>query len=362
MVNKDDTPETNSFFSSGAYGCVHYPRIKCNGTQKKINDGKRKDGLVSKLVIYDSKSKNEYLLGKKLKPTDILKNNPIVVVERKCDIKTNAAKNIMNKYKKCKRVLDRKRDKKYKHVLFFSKYYKSITAKDYIYENFSIKKMVKYFYFCIYISNILKSFGVVHNDMHMNNVLYDEKKGNFHLIDFGLAIDLDNVYVNMDKNKINYKYLKGVLVEHEVKWLPSSIEHHILNHFVYSTHALNSIELMNIINIYYNELKAKPWILGIEDYDSYKKEIYDYYSELFLTNGSTDKHISEIIFKSTYSWDVYRAAISCLNIIESFHYDKMDIFNLSELKKILRDCLHYNYNIRTSPEKLLKKITSLSLL
>lgn len=362
MVNKDDKLETNTFFSSGAYGCVHYPRIKCNGTQKIITDGKRKDGLVSKLVLYDSKSKNEFLLSKKLKPTDILKNNPIIIVDRKCNIKTNAVKNIINKYKKCKKVLDRKKGKDYKYVLFFSKYYKSITAKDYIYENFSMKKMVKYFYFCIYVSNILKNFGVVHNDMHMNNVLYDEKKGNFHLIDFGLAIDLDNVYMNSDKKKINYKYLKGVLVDHEVKWLPSSIEHHILNYFVYSKITLTSIGLMNIINIYYDELKSKSWILGIEDYDSYKKEIYEYYSGLFLTNENADKHISTIILKSTYSWDVYRVAISCLNMIESFNYSKNNVFNLSELKKILRDCLHYNYNLRPTPEKLLKNIASLSLL
>ena len=46
----------------------------------------------------------------------------------------------------------------------------------------------------------------------------------------------------------------------------------------------------------------------------------------------------------------------------TFNYSKNNVFNLSELKKILRDCLHYNYNLRPTPEKLLKKIASLSLL
>ena len=45
--------KNNAFFSSGAFGCVHYPRIKCDGTQKSIRNGKRKDGLLSKLLLYD---------------------------------------------------------------------------------------------------------------------------------------------------------------------------------------------------------------------------------------------------------------------------------------------------------------------
>ena len=60
--NITKTKDGNTFFSSGAYGCVHYPRIKCDGSQKSIRNGKRKDGLLSKLVLYDSKSKNEYLI------------------------------------------------------------------------------------------------------------------------------------------------------------------------------------------------------------------------------------------------------------------------------------------------------------
>ena len=37
--------KNNNSFSSGAYGCVHYPRIKCDGTQKSIRNGKRKTWL-----------------------------------------------------------------------------------------------------------------------------------------------------------------------------------------------------------------------------------------------------------------------------------------------------------------------------
>ena len=62
-----DKKDSNTFFSSGVYGCVHYPRIKCDGKQKTIGKGKRKDGLISKLVLYDPKSKNDFSIGQKLK-------------------------------------------------------------------------------------------------------------------------------------------------------------------------------------------------------------------------------------------------------------------------------------------------------
>tara|TARA_A100001011_G_scaffold399628_1_gene509209 strand:+ start:4236 stop:5345 length:1110 start_codon:yes stop_codon:yes gene_type:complete len=353
------------FFSSGAYGCVHYPRIKCDGTQKSIRPGKRKDGLLSKLVLYDSKSKNEYLVGKKLKATSMLKNNPVVVVERKCEIRPEGINKILRGYKKCQKVLSRKKHKKYKYVLFFSKYYESITAKQYIYDSgqFSVHKILKYFYFCVYVSNILKNFNVVHNDMHLNNVIYD-KHGQFHLVDFGLSLDIDKMYSDIDEKKtLNYHHLMGSLVNHEVKWIASSIEHHILNHFIFKRRSLSSRELMYIVNNYYELFEKKKWVLDIDDYDSYKTNVYDHYHELFVNHDSIEKHIVYIITKSSYSWDMYRVALSCLNVIEHFKYDiSKTNFRLEEFRQILQKCLHYNFTLRISSEKLLKKISSLSLI
>jgi hypothetical protein len=114
-----DKRENNTFFSSGAYGCVHYPRIKCDGKQKTLGKGKRKDGLISKLVLYDSKSKNEFSIGKKLKATSMLKNNPIVVVQRACEIKPKGVNKIIRGYKKCSDVLSRKKIKNTENVNMF---------------------------------------------------------------------------------------------------------------------------------------------------------------------------------------------------------------------------------------------------
>lgn len=360
--NPPNPKDGNSFFSSGAYGCVHYPRIKCDGTQKSIGQGKRKDGLLSKLVLYDSKSKNEYFTGMKLKATRMLKNNPIVIVERKCEIKHKGFNKIMHSYKKCNEVFKNKKTKKY--VLLFFKYYDSITAKDYIYNSvkFSVHRLLKYFYFCVYVSNILKNFNIVHNDMHLNNVILD-KQGHFHLIDFGLSLDIDKIYSSDKENKtINYQQLMISLVNHDVKWIASTIERHILNHFVFKRRSLTNEELMNIVNKYYELFEKKKWLLNVDNYEKYKMEVYDYYQALFVNHISIEKHIITIITKAVYSWDLYRVALSCLNAIKYFKHEIQDTtFRINEFKEMLQKCLHYNYNLRPSPEKILKMISSFSL-
>ena len=360
-----DKKDNNTFFSSGAYGCVHYPRIKCDGKQKTLGKGKRKDGLISKLVLYDSKSKNEFSVGKKLKATSMLKHNPIVVVERACEIKPKGVNKIIRGYKKCSDVLSRKKNKKYrkcKYVLFFSKYHKSITVKDYIYsrDDFSISKVLKYFYFCVYVSNILKNFNIVHNDMHANNVIYDEN-GHFHLIDFGLSLDIDKIYSgSIEKKGLNHRYLKSMIMKIDGGRITAPIEHHILVHFVFEQRELSDDDLRNIVNTYYESFQKKYWLTDTVDYDSFKLEVYNHYRTLFAEDVETEKHILSIVTKAVYTWDLYRVSLTCLDVI---HHSRDNIrSNIVELKKTLHKCIHYDYAARPSPEQLMKNISSSSLI
>lgn len=361
MDQENPSKNGNTFFSSGAYGCVHYPRMKCDGSQKSIRNGKRKDGLLSKLVLYDSKSKNEFLIGQKLKAAKMLKNNPIVLVERKCEIKPKGADKIVRGYKPCDKVLSRKKDKKYKYMLMFSKFYKSITAHDYIYngDRFSVHRLLKHFYFCVYVSNILKNFNIVHNDMHMNNVIYD-KKGHFHLIDFGLSLDIDKV---MAKKTPDLLYLKGILVNHDLKRIVSSIERHILNYFVYEDRFLDEDDLKRIVDNYYSLFEERKWVLDIDDFESYKIEVYDHYKRLFVNQTDIYKHIATIIEKASYTWDMYRVSLNCLNTLNRFESEiSLTKFRVDEFRTILKSCLHYDYSKRPKQEKILKTISSFSLI
>mgnify|MGYP006090035695 CR=1 FL=1 len=367
MEQENPPKDGNTFFSSGAYGCVHYPRIKCDGTQKSNRYG-RKDGLLSKLVLYDSKTENEYLIGKKLKATSMLKDNPIVIVERKCEINPNGANKIARRYPKCDKVLRRKKDKIHKYMLLFSKYYKSDTANDYIYnsKHFSVHRVLKYFYFCVYVSNILKSFNVVHNDMHLKNVIYNKKTRSFHLIDFGLSLDIDKIYSSasvMEKETLNYNQLKTSLVSHNAIRPTWTIEHHILIHFVFRQRSLDARGLTEIVDKYYEFFKESKWLLNVDDYENYKMEVYKHYHNLFVNQVNIETHMITIITEAAHSWDVYRVASACLNAIERFKSEiSSSKFRIEEFRFLLQTCLHYDYKMRPSPEKLLKTISSLSLI
>ena len=361
-MNQENPPKDgNTFFSSGAYGCVHYPRIKCDGSRKSIRNGKRKDGLLSKLVLYDSKSKNEFLIGQKLKAVKMLKNNPIILVERKCEIKSKGAQKIVRGYKPCHRVLTRIKDKKYKYMLMFSKYYKSVSVNDYIYNSssFSLHRVLKFFYFCVYISNILKNFNVVHNDMHLNNVIYD-KDGNFHLIDFGLSLDIDKI---MEYKKPNINKLKGSLVNHDLKKIASSIERHILNFFVYEDRFLDNYDLKKIVNTYYNLFEDRKWVLDVDDFEAHKNEVYEHYKQLFVNQVDIHKHIATIVEKASYTWDLYRVSLNCLTAMNHFEHEiPLTKLRATEFRTLLKSCLHYDYSMRPKQEKILKTISSLSLI
>ena len=64
--------------------------------------------------------------------------------------------------------------------------------------------------------------------MHLNVIT--DKRGNLHIIDFGL-FDIDKIYVNYSEKKpININYLADVLDYRGKSRAVWSIEHHILFH------------------------------------------------------------------------------------------------------------------------------------
>jgi len=352
--------EQKGYFSStGSYGCVHYPRIKCNGTQKTIS---KKDGLLSKLTKYDYYAKNEIEVGQKLKRLETLKNNPIVFVEHKCDIKKKGVNKIMKKYKNCEKSLLRNSDKENDYVLLFSKYYKSITVDDYFNDNFSINKVLKYFYFSVYVSNIIKVFNIVHNDMHFKNVIYD-KDGHFHLIDFGLCLDIDKLYLHQHTKLLNYRHLSKVLVHIDIERTSIPIEYHFLTHYVFNRRVINKIEMMNMINNYYTNLGKKKWFSYFGDLDKYKNMVFEYYSDIFVNNESIEKHIVFIVTKASSTWDMYRVSSLTLNVIDRLKDEiKPSSINMDKFLSVLYQCMHFDYTQRPSSETLLKVIFSLSLI
>ena len=336
------------FFSSGVFGCTHYPNMKCDGKQNNFNH-KNKNPLISKLTAYDNTAKNEYLIGKKLKHLQNKKNSPIVVVESKCKIKKKAVKRITKKYEDCDTIVKKSRSDEY--VLFYSKYFQSETAFEYIRNDKSVLRLFRVYFFSLKVISLLCKNNVVHMDFHFNNLIHD-KQNNFHLIDFGLAFDLDKFYKNNNKNKIDKKSLRSVLHTHNPEWLHFPIEIHILSFFVFKGRPLSESRLSFIIDQHYDAIvsETKAFDIIFDDLTTYKYSVYEHYSKKFVNQKPIEEHIMNIVSNAWNTWDTYRIARNIIRKLHSINDGRVTTM----FKKKVIDSLHFDYKKRPSAESLVK--------
>ena len=326
-MNNNDT-----FFSSGEYGCAMYPRIRCDG---KISKSKNK--FISKLSIDDFYTQNEYEISQLVKKIKNNKNR-FLYVTKKCYIKK---KNITEFKKKDCKVLDQYKNQS-KYVLMYSRYKKSKQISKVFNENFSYKLLFSFYNFMLESIQLLCDNKIVHKDLHYGNILFDEDIKKFYIIDFGLSMTENNIYLDANKTKINYYYLEKVLMTFDPSWERWSIEYHILCFFIYKKTKLTTHDLTFIIDEYFQ----KNYVFNIifPDINKYKKTVYNFYKKKFINNIDSEKHIIDIIINSMYTWDIYH-----LNyiILYTIYNDGLE----DELKTFVDLCiqgLHYDYTLRPS--------------
>lgn len=346
---------SNYFFSSGSYGCTHYPSIKCDGKQSSQENGR----YISKLTAYDKIAKNEYLIGKKIKKlqkkSENDENERMIVVEKKCKIKKRHVKRVTKKYEDCNKIVEKKRSKQY--VLLFSKYFESVTASSYIGNDTCFPRIFRVYFFGIETADYLyQEKRVVHMDLHFNNIIYDTKD-KFHMIDFGLAFDVDKV--KNRKNKINYGYLQQIFSRYvtKPKRVSLPIEVHILSFFLHEKRKLDSQTLSAIIDNYYDALflSTNALKLFFGDLDSYTHSAYNYYDKKFINDENIENHIMELVTNSAHTWDIFcvtRFIIKWLRKIEKYENDEEED-DVVEFKKLILKSLDYDYEKRPKAQTLL---------
>lgn len=329
--------KSESFYSSGSYGCVYYPRINCSSkTIKKTN-------MISKVSLIDFYSQNEYNIAKKLKKISNLKNDPFLYIQDKCGLKKKQILYIKRRAK-CP-VLEKKRKNK-KFIIFYLKYIKSKEVSDYFFNHFTLKHFFRYYSFMIKHLNILKKNDIIHKDLHMGNVLIDNTK-NFHIIDFGLSIDKTQFYLK--NGKLNYTYLKYIFLSFDPTWKYWSIENHILCFFIYKNEKLTEKTLKNIIDQYYtnNDLFKQIY----KNMSNYKKKVFDFYKNLFINNDNIETHIRLILEQSSKTWDLYQLNYNVLYLLI-----KLDIKHIDSFKQYIMEGLHYDYKKRPTTLEIMKFI------
>jgi len=339
-MSKEDT-----FTSFGAYGCTYYPPFTCGGKKTK-----NKNKYISKISKIDFYSMNEYKASKHLK---ILKNNDLfIIIDKYCFINNDKIKNIKSHNKKCK-IYDKKYTSKY--VILYSKYIKSLTFKEYLLdkEGMCFTKILNYYNFILTTVSILQLYNLIHNDLHFGNILFNLKKKNFCLIDFGLSIyDLQKKY---DDPNFDIKYyLKKIFIKFDPEWRYQTIEVHLSCYLLYENDTISDNMLKEIIDIYYSSSK-KVFSYLFKDLHEYKKKIFSHYKKI-IHNKNKDSILKMLLLESMFTWDLYQTSYIIINTV--LKYDDINIS--SSFRDLLKSSLHYNYKKRPSIDKLKKKFKIIS--
>jgi serine/threonine protein kinase len=204
---------SSRFLSSGAYGCVYYPGYNCEGKPLK------KNGLVTKLVKDNFTTQTEIVIGNHVRKQVPNYGKHFIVVSRQCKIEDTK----LDPLREGCKMLDRTRTRKY--VLLYSMYLKSIELYEMIEKGVRLSQLLRFFFDLVQKVTLLMDAGIVHNDLHMGNVLYTSK-GNIFVIDFGLSIKSDLLKPD------NRDYLLQIFHSYTPSWKWWPIEYHLITYLL----------------------------------------------------------------------------------------------------------------------------------
>ena len=326
---KEKAKAKNKLLGQGSYGCVYYPGISCSG---KMNTKK----TVTKLQEISFYSVNEINTGKYIKkhiPKYSLMYAPIV---KHCVVSFQTIhKSELNIFD-CKTLFPddtNSNSSYYENDYHYSDYKDYINSasipkdykdyKDYVntnsdnfksklhtkyylmYMNYIVNKTFKkhfegYKLFNVYVVDIIKatlyiikslellvSANIIHNDLHVNNILVNLKNSKPIIIDFGLSMFYDKCF-KYQKKTIDFEYLKYLLFDFREDQYHIILEKRFIS-FI-TNNKSNQYSATIVTNFVKNELTQSIIDLFIVDaYESISKqyvipfskvELADYYKYL----------------------------------------------------------------------------------
>ena len=378
------------FLGEGSYGCVYYPGITCKGKKNKKN-------LVTKIQEINFYSDNEKNNGKYIKTNIKNYNKYFIPILKFCIVKFNILEKSSLNMKKCNTLFDEYEDiiynskstnnyKRYtsiynlnsntnvnanvnanvnvnvnanvnananananpnpiinnQYILMYSSYVKSYSFKDfytnYINYNFEfVFNLLNHFYKLVYAVNLLNQIGIVHNDLHINNILINSKNLHPVIIDFGLSFNINNCY-KLNKDYIDFQYIKRFVFDYRQDGYHFNIEKRFISfiifnkthHFpseIYDNNDNNNIS-KGAINFFiadaYNSIIQNEEIsryFNSNEMSDYKKALEHFYYQ-FLDNSVYPKYntIVKYLLNFVYMYnDLYSTTINLLYINDLQH-------------------------------------------
>jgi serine/threonine protein kinase len=307
--NKNKSKNKNKLLGQGSYGCVYYPGISCDG---KLN----KKSYVTKLQEIGFYSANEIAIGKYIKKHIPNYKALYAPIMKHCIVSFQTIQQSDLNISECETLFpkstDNNNDNYYDNNYYGNDFYGNNSSDSYVkkydnydnynnYENIKInyeklhtkyylmymnyihnKTLKKYFTnyktFNLYVVDLLKTFfsliksigmlvnnKIIHNDLHVNNILINLKNNKPVIIDYGLSMFYDKCF-KYQKNNIDFEYLKLLIFDFRDDQYHVILEKRFLSFIIYNKSDNYSASISN--NYQKNELTQS--IIDIFIKDSYE--------------------------------------------------------------------------------------------
>ena len=254
-IHQADAPTLTSrstFLGEGSYGCVYYPGISCAGKQNK----KR---FITKIQDINFYSDNEKSIGIYIKNNIANYKKYFSPIVKFCIVKFNTLEKSHLDIAKCNILFEEYNELNAhavyhadhgnhvnrvnynnsivnnKYILMYSPYIKSYTIKDfYIDHDFEFTfNILNHIYKTLYSLSLLNKVGIIHNDLHMGNILISLKNNNPVIIDFGLSLNINNCY-KLSKDYIDFQYVKKFTFDYRNDSYHFNIEKRFISFIIFN--------------------------------------------------------------------------------------------------------------------------------
>ena len=190
--------------------------------------------------------------------------------------------------------------------------------------------------------SLLNKHNIIHNDLHIHNILINLKINKPIIIDFGLSFQISNCYKS-NKNIIDFNYLNNFLFDFRFDYYHINIEKRFLCFFIYNnsqnfTSFVNDNNVANILTIYNIDL----FITDAYDSITNNKEIREFFNnnELYEYKKALQQFYYQ--FDNKLDYPTYSSIVKYL-------LDFVHIYN--DLYSLTIDLLYVYYNSNIFLEK-----------
>lgn len=286
--------------AEGGYGCVFHPEINCRGLETENMQ------YVSKIQQKDFSAENEIKIGEIIKqgvknmPGNPLINNFAPVLSS-CPINMSQLK--VPDIGECK-VLHRVDQSNL--ILLKIRFIDSVDFDSYVIDNKNtsaiLLTLISAFNHLLKSIKILQKVKVVQFDLKGQNIVFDTKKLQPIIIDFGLSLPMESI---TNDNLLNYFYI------YAPEYYVWPLEVHYLNLILHISEEPTRDELKDLVQSY---VKANAALDGFsasfkKDFENSCEEQLLYYNTLTLTERKN------LILRFWNTWDNYSLSVIYLKFI-----------------------------------------------